>query len=109
MEAHLSGSASSPLLERCLAALRERERELRGRGVLHVGVFGSVARGDAGESSDIDVMVGLNPLQRVGVYEFVGIELFLEGVFQRKVDVVERKTIRRRFGSLAENEVRVAF
>jgi hypothetical protein len=33
----------------------------------------------------------------------------LEDVFQRKVDVVERKTIRRRFGSLAENEVKVAF
>jgi hypothetical protein len=111
METHLAGAGSppSPLLERCLATLRERERELRVRGVLHAGVFGSVARGEDHERSDIDVMVELNPEHRVGVYEFVGIELFLEDLFHRKVDVVERRTIRRRFGMPIDGEVKVAF
>ena len=85
METHLAGAGSppSPLLERCLATLREREHEheLRVQGVLHAGVFGSVARGEDHERSDIDVMVELNPEHRVGVYEFVGIELFFLKTF----------------------------
>lgn len=42
------------MLERCLALLREREAELHTQGVLHAGIFGSVARGTNRPDSDIE-------------------------------------------------------
>ena len=49
-----------PDLRSVLETLRAHEADLRGMGVSHAAVFGSVARGDAGSGSDIDVMVELD-------------------------------------------------
>ena len=43
-----------------LATLRAREEELREGGVSALSLFGSVARNDAGETSDVDVLVRLD-------------------------------------------------
>ena len=42
-----------------LAALKSHWPELRRRVVSHAAVFGSLARGDAGPKSDIDVLEGI--------------------------------------------------
>jgi hypothetical protein len=47
----------TPTLARVLATLRREESDLRRRGILHAGVFGSVARGEDTSSSDIDILV----------------------------------------------------
>ena len=39
-----------------LKILRDHEVELKRSGVLHIGLFGSVARGDSGPQSDIDIL-----------------------------------------------------
>src|SRR5271167_1817360 len=41
-----------------LAALRAHEAELRASGVEELSIFGSAARGDATDESDVDVLVG---------------------------------------------------
>ena len=46
--------------DQAIAALRTLEPKLKGAGVLGVSVFGSVARGDAGPESDLDVAVRLD-------------------------------------------------
>ncbi|MGH7749116.1 MAG: nucleotidyltransferase family protein [Candidatus Dormibacteria bacterium] len=56
----------------------------------HAAVFGSVARGDAIASSDIDVLVELDPAAHVSLFELMGIELRLADIFGRKVDVVSK-------------------
>jgi predicted nucleotidyltransferase len=43
--------------EAVLAKLRNHRRELEAAGAEHVSIFGSVARGDAHDSSDLDVLV----------------------------------------------------
>ncbi|HYW54755.1 MAG TPA: nucleotidyltransferase domain-containing protein [Dongiaceae bacterium] len=80
----------SPLLERSLAALREHQGWLREKGVIHAAVFGSVARGDDDDRSDIDVLVELSPEARVGTPEMLQIEDALVAAFGRRVDVVSR-------------------
>ncbi len=45
--------------DQVIATLRAHERELRDRGVLHVALFGSVARNEGKRSSDIDIMIEL--------------------------------------------------
>jgi predicted nucleotidyltransferase len=83
-----------PRLPDVLAILRKHEPELRASGVRHAAVFGSVARGDAVASSDIDVLVELDPAAHVSLYELVGIELRLIDIFGRKVDVVSKGGLR---------------
>ena len=41
--------------------LKKHEPELRQKGVNHVALFGSYARGQQGPFSDIDILIELNP------------------------------------------------
>jgi predicted nucleotidyltransferase len=74
--------------------------------VRHAAVFGSVARGDANASSDIDVLVELEPEAGISLYDLMGVELRLTEVFGRKVDVVSKRGLRPRLDdSLLEDAV----
>src|SRR6266850_7848351 len=44
-----------------LAQLRAHEAELKASGIASLSIFGSVARGDATDRSDVDVVVRLSP------------------------------------------------
>ena len=54
-------------------------------GIETLGVFGSYSRGEAGEGSDVDVVVQLS---RQDLFYLVGIKQDLEKVLQLPVDVV---------------------
>lgn len=47
------------LADELIAALRAHEAELRAAGIRHLSLFGSVARGDAGAGSDVDLVAEL--------------------------------------------------
>ena len=64
--------------EEIIKTLRDREADLRARGVAHAALFGSVARGDDGPDSDIDIMVEIAPDAGVGLFQYVGIVHYLE-------------------------------
>jgi len=89
-------SSEVPSLAGALAVLREHARELEAAGVRHAAIFGSVARGDAIATSDIDVLVELDPAAHVSLYDLMGIELRLTDIFKRKVDVVSKGGLRPR-------------
>lgn len=55
-------------------------------GVENIRVFGSVARGDAGPNSDIDLLVALKP--GIGLWEMGGLWYELNELLATKVDVV---------------------
>ena len=63
-------------------------------GVVHAGIFGSVARGAAGGRSDVDVFVVLDESRHLSVYDFVGIQHYLQRALSKRVDVVERDAIK---------------
>ncbi len=54
--------------ETIIETLKAREAELRRLGVRHIALFGSAARGEAGEASDIDILVDLQPDAPIGVF-----------------------------------------
>jgi predicted nucleotidyltransferase len=78
----------SPLLEHCLTVLREHRADLHARGVLHAGVFGSVARGTDKANSDIDVVVEIDYGKSFGTVGLIKLEEDLRNIFGRPVDVV---------------------
>ncbi len=77
-----------------IATLRAHEADLRGRGVLHAALFGSLARGEAGPESDIDLMIEIAPDAPVDAFAYVAITRFLEDMFPVKVDVAEREGLK---------------
>ncbi len=71
-------------------ALRPRLGELcRKYGVIELSVFGSVARGDDGPDSDVDLLYVNDPDNVLGM-EFFGLGEELEELLGRKVDLVPK-------------------
>jgi predicted nucleotidyltransferase len=47
--------------EEIIATLRLHQAELHRRGVRHAALFGSLARGESRRTSDIDILIELDP------------------------------------------------
>lgn len=77
-----------------IARLHEHQAELRRRGVLHAALFGSVARGDAGAESDVDILIDLDPQARLGVFDYAGLKAYIASLFDGPVDVVNREALK---------------
>ncbi len=77
-----------------IAILRQHEQALRARGVRRAALFGSVVRGEAEPDSDIDIMIELDPELSLGVYEYVGLKEYISGLFDGRVDVVNREGLK---------------
>lgn len=78
-------STNAPTQDNVLHQLRQYRAELRQRyGVTRIGIFGSVARGEANPDSDIDIVVHMIPdlLQRVRL------KAELESLLGQPVDVI---------------------
>ncbi len=60
-------------------------------GLSHVRVFGSMARGDANESSDVDLLVRAGP--RTSGLDLAGLLGDVESLLGRKVDVVVDRSV----------------
>jgi len=74
------------------ALLKKHQDDLRQRGVKSLAVFGSVARGEATENSDIDVLVDFS--QPVGLFEFIRLKNTLETLTGCRVDLVTPDALR---------------
>ena len=61
-------------------------------GVERAAVFGSVARGEARDNSDVNLLVRVGKLP-FGIWGFVGLHQDLERALNRKVDVVSETAI----------------
>ncbi len=73
-------------------------------GVRELAVFGSVARGEASATSDLDVLVDFVGLATFD--GFMGLKLFLEDSLGVKVDLVTRAALKPRLRSRIEAEAR---
>ena len=80
-----------------IGILRENLPELKERhGVESLGIFGSYVRGEEQEGSDLDVLIEIN--RRTGLFGFVALERHLSELLGIKVDLVMKRSLRRRIG-----------
>lgn len=59
--------------------------------VKEIGLFGSFSDGTFNEDSDIDILVELN--KPIG-WKFLSLEIYLETIFRRKVDLVTKNALK---------------
>jgi len=77
--------------------IRQRDEILRiaaSRGASNVRVFGSVARGEADQASDIDFLVDMDPDR--SLLDLGGLLMDLRRLLHRDVDVVTETSLRDR-------------
>ena len=92
-----------------ITTLQKHSEDLRARGVRHAALFGSVVRGEAGPDSDIDIMIELDPELRLTVYDYVGLKEYISGLFDGRVDVVNRAGLKPHVRGPATAEAVYAF
>jgi len=80
-----------------LQILRATKPELTARyNVKTIGIFGSVARDETHEQSDIDVLVEFEP--PIGLFKFLELEELLSERLGGKVDLVSKKALKPEIG-----------
>ena len=67
---------------------------LKRYGVVKAAIFGSVARGEDSVSSDLDLLVKLDPRREMNLLDFVGLKIDLENTTGRSVDLVQYDRIK---------------
>jgi len=88
--------------------VKRHEAEIRARGVIRLEVFGSSARGDTHDESDVDVVIDIEPGRKFSLIDHASLRVMLCDIFQRETDVVVRDALRPAFRDhIARESVRV--
>lgn len=91
-------SVNKEILEKLSSIVPELPRF----GVKSLAVFGSVARNESTESSDVDILVEFSGESRFD--DYMDLKFFLEDLLNRNVDLVTRKALKDRMRPAVEQE-----
>lgn len=94
---------SGPTGRRIAAHRGELHDVLRRHGVTNPEVFGSTARGDDREDSDVDLLVDFAP--GTSIIDIIGIQRELESLLGVPVDLVPRNGLKKRVRARAEKDL----
>jgi len=75
-----------------IARLRQHEADLKRLGVEHLYLFGSMARGDATEDSDIDLFFDYEK-GKLGLFELMDVKAFASSILGRTTDIMTRDSL----------------
>jgi predicted nucleotidyltransferase len=73
--------------EQVIAILTENINKIRAFHVRSLYLFGSVVRGEATATSDVDILVEFEPHAHVGLFEFARLQRMLSGMLGCRVDI----------------------
>ena len=92
-----------------ISKLREHRDELTAAGIVHLRLFGSVARGEANDSSDVDLIAEFDKTMKLTLLDMVGLENRLSELLQVKVDLAPAETMKQGVRTTADKEAVLAF
>ncbi|HMC62118.1 MAG TPA: nucleotidyltransferase family protein [Candidatus Solibacter sp.] len=90
-----------------IATLRAHEAELKEAGIVRLRLFGSVARGEAG--NDIDLVAEFDDAKSMSLIDLVGLENRLSDLLGVKVDLARERSLKPRVRKNVEREAVLAF
>jgi uncharacterized protein len=89
--------------------LRQHEPELKAAGIVHLRLHGSVARGEATGTSDVDLVADLDPAKALSLLDMIGLENRLSDLLGIHVDLSPAHTLRAPVAAKAADEAVLAF
>jgi predicted nucleotidyltransferase len=78
--------------DEAIAKLKQHETELRQLGIEHLYLFGSTARGEAREDSDIDLFFD-HPEGSLGLFQLMDVKDTAARILGRKADIMTRRSL----------------
>ncbi len=85
-----------------LRILSEHREEIEAMGVKSIAIFGSTARDEAREDSDVDVLIQFTGPATLNGY--MGVKSYLEALLGRSVDLVTERALKPRMRPYVERE-----
>ncbi len=92
-----------------IAKLREHEGELKAAGIVHLRIFGSVARGEASAASDVDLLADFDKSKRLTLVKVGSLQSRLTDLLGVNVDLSSAEWMREPVKSRALREAVLAF
>ena len=78
--------------EEAISRLKAHEAEFKRLGVEHLYLFGSTARGEAGDSSDVDLFFD-HPEGSLGLFGLMDVKKAAARFLGRKTDIMTRRSL----------------
>jgi predicted nucleotidyltransferase len=78
--------------DEAISRLQRHEADLRRLGVEHLYMFGSTARGEANNDSDVDLFFDFQK-GKLGVYELMDVKEYAASILGRKTDIMTRDSL----------------
>jgi uncharacterized protein len=78
--------------DEAISRLQQHEADLKRLGVEHLYMFGSTARGEANNDSDVDLFFDYQKGE-FGVYELMDVKEYAAGILGRKTDIMTRDSL----------------
>ena len=89
--------------------LLHHERELKAAGILHIRVFGSVARDEASSISDVDLLADFDKSRRITLVNLGSLQSRLSNMLGARVDLSSAEWMREPVKSRALREAVIVF
>ena len=95
MEATAGNGYGLPMKrEEVISRLQEHEADLKKLGVESLYLFGSTARGEAVDDSDVDLFFDYEK-GKLGLFELMDVKAFAASILGRKADIMTRDSLHR--------------
>jgi predicted nucleotidyltransferase len=78
--------------DEAISRLQQHEADLKRLGVEHLYMFGSMARGEANNDSDVDLFFDYQK-GKLGVYELMDVKEYAASILGRKTDIMARDSL----------------
>ena len=92
-----------------IAKLREHQPELKAAGIVRLRLHGSLARGAATATSDVDLIAEFDAAKHLSLLDMVGLENRLSDLLGASVDLSPEHTLKEPVAERAAREAVVAF
>ena len=91
------------------AMLLPHEAELKNDGIVSLSIFGSVARGEAGDQSDVDLLSEFDVDKRLTAFDKAGLEVRISEILHTPAELCDRRLMKDDVRIRAEREAVLVF